>query len=55
MRHKSLAYAMVERGYKHHTPLKPSLATGKAFQDEFVNSYEVQVQILKAKGCDCKV
>jgi len=55
MRHKSLVHEMVERGYKHHTLLEPSLATGKAFQDEFVNSYEEQVQILKAKGCDCRV
>ena len=55
MRHESLVHELAERGYKHHTPLEPSLATGKAFQDEFVNSYEEQVQILKGKGCDCRV
>jgi hypothetical protein len=40
MRHEALAYEMAERGYKHQTPLEPSLTTGKDFQDDFVNSCE---------------
>jgi hypothetical protein len=54
-RHKSIVYEMMEWGYKHYTLLESSLATGKTFQDRFTNSYEEQVQILKAKCCDCRV
>ena len=55
LRHESLVKEMTERGYKHHTPLDPALATGKAVQDEFVNTYEEQVRILKERGCECRV
>lgn len=55
LRHEALVSEMTARGYKHHTPLDPALATGKAVQDEFVNTYEEQVQILKERGCECKV
>ena len=46
---------MGRRGDNHHTPLNLALATGKAVQDEFVDSYEKQVQILKERGCECRV
>ncbi|TAH69527.1 MAG: pyrimidine dimer DNA glycosylase [Methanosarcina mazei] len=55
LRHEALVREMTERGYKHHTPLDPVLATGKAVQDEFVNTYEEQVRILKERGCECRV
>jgi len=55
LRHEALVHEMTERGYKHHTPLDPALATGKAVQDEFVDSYEEQVRLLKERGCDCRV
>jgi len=45
---------MTKRGYKHYTPLDPAFATGKAFQDEFLSSYEEQARILKERGCDCR-
>jgi hypothetical protein len=55
LRHEALVEEMTKRGYKHHTPLDPFLATGKAFQDELVDSYEEQIRILKERGCECKV
>lgn len=55
LRHETLVKEMEARGYKHHTPLDPALATGNDVQDEFVNTYEEQVRILKEKGCDCRV
>ncbi|WP_230628980.1 pyrimidine dimer DNA glycosylase/endonuclease V [Methanosarcina barkeri] len=55
LRHEALVEEMTRRGYKHHTPLDPALATGKAVQDEFVDSYEEQVRLLKERGCDCRV
>lgn len=55
LRHEALVGEMTERGYKHHTPLDPAFATGKAVQDEFVNTYEEQVRILNEKGCECRV
>lgn len=55
LRHEALVNEMTGRGYKHHTPLDPALATGKAVQDEFVNTCEEQVRILKERGCECRV
>ena len=55
LRHEALVEEMKKRGYKHHTPLDPALATGKAIQDNFVDSYEEQVRLLKERGCDCRV
>jgi hypothetical protein len=53
--HEALLEEMTTRGYKHRTSLDPFLATGKAFQDELMDSYEEQVRILKERGCECKV
>ncbi|MDD4331679.1 MAG: pyrimidine dimer DNA glycosylase/endonuclease V [Methanosarcinaceae archaeon] len=55
LRHEALVKEMKTRGYKHHSPLDPALATGIAVQDEFVYSYEAQLQTLKEKGCSCRV
>jgi hypothetical protein len=54
-KHEAIVEEMTKRGYKHHTPLNLVLATGKADQDELVDSYEKQVRLLKEKGCECKV
>ncbi|HEY3360481.1 MAG TPA: pyrimidine dimer DNA glycosylase/endonuclease V [Methanosarcina sp.] len=55
LRHEALVEEMTKRGYKHHTPLDPALATGKAVQNELVDSYEEQIRLLKEKGCECRV
>jgi len=55
LRHEKLVEEMANRGYKHHTPLDPELATGESEQTEFVTPYDEQVKILRERGCDCKV
>jgi hypothetical protein len=54
-RHESLAAEMSRRGYRHATPLPPDLATGQAQQDEYKESPEEQVRLLRSKGCGCRV
>ena len=53
-RHEALVEEMSARGYGHATPLDPSLATGSAVQDVFVDDVPRQRQLLKEKGCDCR-
>lgn len=52
-RHDRLVSEMKTRGYNHNSPLDKTLATGKAVQDEYVDSPKKQLLILKKKGCDC--
>lgn len=54
-RHEALVEEMTRRGYRHASPLDPTLATGSAVQDVFVDLPERQIEILRAKGCDCAV
>lgn len=55
LRHEQVAAEMLARGYRHHSPLDPALATGLDVQDEFVDTPEEQVEILRRKGCGCTV
>lgn len=55
LRHNAVAEEMKRRGYAHNSPLEEALATGSARQDEFVDPVERQIEIIKQKGCDCKV
>jgi len=52
-KHDQIVDEMLERGYRHNSPLDPELATGSAQQDTLIDSLEEQARILKAKGCDC--
>jgi hypothetical protein len=52
-RHESLVREMERRGYTHSSPLDPSLATGSAVQDVFVDPLEEQLRLLREKPCDC--
>src|SRR5690554_2499542 len=54
-RHEQLVAEMERRGYNHRSPLDPALATGSAIQDEYVDTPEEQVRILRVKGCACEV
>lgn len=54
-RHEALVEEMEARGYRHASPLDPALATGSATQDEHVDTPEAQVELLRAKGCGCRV
>lgn len=54
-RHEELVREMTRRQYAHRSPLCEALATGIGTQNEYVNAYEEQVEILRKKGCDCRV
>ena len=54
-RHTALVEEMRSRGYQHASPLDPTLATGCAVQDRYVDRPEAQITILRSKRCDCAV
>jgi hypothetical protein len=54
-RHTALVEEMRARGYKHASPLDARLATGAAVQDRYVDPPDVQIAILRSKGCGCAV
>jgi len=55
LRHEKLVKELVNRGYSHRSPLDVSLAKGKARQDEYKDTVEEQIKLLKKKGCHCRV
>ncbi len=55
LRHERLVAEMGRRGYRHLTPLPLEQATGLAVQEEYQNSPTEQVEILRRKGCGCRV
>jgi len=46
---------MGKREYEHHSPLPKELAKGSSKQKNYVNSYQEQIKILKAKNCSCSL
>lgn len=52
-RHEALVAEMARRGYDHRSPLEARLATGRAEQDEYVDSPAAQRRILHDKPCTC--
>ena len=54
-RHEELAKKMKKRTYNHQSPLSKNQVKGRSIQDKYVNSIQEQIQILKNKGCNCKV
>jgi hypothetical protein len=54
-RHEALIGEMEKRGYGHHSPLDRKFATGSSIQANFIDLPERQLEILKKKGCECKV
>jgi hypothetical protein len=55
LRHEELVIELKKRNYQHKSDLNRVLATGLSIQEEFVNSYDEQLEILKNKGCKCKI
>jgi len=55
LRHEQLVAEMTKRGYDHKSPLDRRKATGIAKQNDYVDSINKQIQILKKKGCSCRV
>ncbi len=54
-RHEQLVAEMGRRGYRHNTSLPAALATGSDRQDEYKETPAEQVEIIKRKGCGCRV
>jgi hypothetical protein len=54
-RHEELVAEMTRRGYRHASPLDPTLATGAAVQDVFVDPPQRQRDLLRARECGCRV
>jgi hypothetical protein len=52
-RHERLVEEMLKRGYRHHSPLLAPKDKDSNTQDVFINTYEEQLSILRAKGCGC--
>jgi len=52
-RHEILVDEMLKRGYAHQSPLDVRLAIGQSKQKDFVDAPEVQLTILRKKGCGC--
>lgn len=55
LRHEALVAEMERRGYHHRTPLQVALASGEDVQEEYVDPPEVQRQMLRLRGCGCRV
>ena len=55
LRHEELVIEMKKRDYQHKSVLDRTFATGLPIQEQFVNSYDEQREILKDKGCKCKI
>lgn len=52
-RHEELVKEFSIRGYNHKTPLDESLAVGLTVQNDFINTIDEQIIILRDKPCDC--
>jgi len=54
-RHRRVVAEMEKRGYNHASPLDCDLATGDGTQDVFIDSPQRQLDILREKGCGCRI
>ena len=54
-RHEKIVNEMKKRNFNHKSPLEKTKATGREYQNKFVNTVEEQIQILRNKECKCKV
>ena len=54
-RHEVLVAEMSHRGYQHRSPLARRHATGSAKQTLYVDRPNMQIVILRKKGCLCDV
>lgn len=53
LRHGELTHEMKLRGFKHNSTLPFEGATGSEVQDEYLQTPDEQVEILKGKACGC--
>jgi len=54
-RHQELVRELARRKYKHRSTLNKVFATGRARQNQLVDSYHKQIIILRRKRCGCKI
>ncbi len=55
LRHEELVNEMIGTNYHHKSELNRKYAIGFSNQNQFVNTYDEQIKILKNKGCKCKL
>jgi hypothetical protein len=55
LRHEELANEMINGYYHHKSELDRKYATGYSSQNQFVNTYDEQIEILINKGCKCNL
>ena len=55
LRDEELVGEILRRGYRHHSPLEVSFATGCDKQDVFIDSIKEQVLLLRQKKCRCTI
>jgi len=55
LRHDALVREMEARGYQHASALDEKLAQGAGKQDVLLESLERQRELLRGKGCTCRV
>jgi hypothetical protein len=53
--HELIVNEMEKRNFNHKSPLDKTKATGSEIQNEFVNTVEEQISILRKKRCNCNV
>ncbi len=53
-RHDDLVKEMMQRGYRHNSPLEDSPMSDSELQDVFINTIEEQKALLNNKNCDCR-
>ena len=47
LRHEKLVQEIIHREYRHYSPFEIRLATGDTQQDDFIDSYDEQVCLLR--------
>ncbi|MCR4432558.1 MAG: pyrimidine dimer DNA glycosylase/endonuclease V [Caldiserica bacterium] len=55
LRHEVVIKEMERRGFRYNSQREESLATGSPVQDKYLQTPEEQREILRKKGCSCKV
>jgi hypothetical protein len=55
LRHELLVKELEKRSYKHRSSLSKQLAKGSRKQEQFVDSYQEQLNIIRRKHCACKI
>lgn len=53
--HDRVTSEMQIRKFKHNSPLNEDLALGSNTQEIFIDTVPEQLEILKKKGCGCKI